>query len=73
MELKPVNSSSVSHVGYDNMKGDLHVKFRKGDTYIYHNVPESAHTALMGAPSIGKHLAKHIVSGNRYRFSNAKK
>lgn len=72
MELKPVKSSSVAAIGYDAQTQQLHVKFLKGGTYTYHDVPPRVHDELVRAKSIGQHLAKYIVSGGKYKFTKPK-
>lgn len=72
MELKPVKSSSVEAIGYDVMKQQLHVKFKKGGTYTYHDVPERVHDELIRAKSIGEHMAKVIVGKGKYKFTKSK-
>ena len=58
MDLKPVKSSNIHSVGYEN--GDLHVKFRSGKRYTYSGVPEELHGKLMAAESKGGFFGKHI-------------
>lgn len=60
MKMVPVSSSNVDAVGYDSDKQQLHVRYKNGGTYAYHGVSPEKHIALMGAPSIGKHLHDHI-------------
>lgn len=58
MEMKPVKSSNVESIGYHN--GIMAVKFKNGDLYHYHEVPEEAHRACMKCDSIGSFLHQHI-------------
>ena len=60
MTLQPVESSSINAIGYDAGRQVLHVEFKTGSTYHYHEVEQSDHEALMGAKSIGAHFSKHI-------------
>jgi hypothetical protein len=55
MNRRPVSSSNVASVGWDD--GTMEVEFISGHLYQYHDVPESEYTALLGAASIGKELA----------------
>lgn len=68
MALEAVKSSAISHVGYDKNRETLTVKFHNGGTHEFFPVPEEAHTALMGADSIGKHFQQHI----RPKFTSKK-
>jgi hypothetical protein len=55
----PVNSSSISEVGYDGYH--LFVRFHTSDTlYTHYGVPLSVFAALMQAPSMGAFYNKHI-------------
>lgn len=60
MTRRPVTSSSIVSVGYDDATQQLEVEFANGGIYQYADVPASAHAALVAAQSIGKHFAKHI-------------
>lgn len=60
MDLKPVTSSSIQAVGYDEDHRTLHVRFNSGSTYSYPEVDPEEHRALVSAQSIGAHFAKHI-------------
>ena len=37
IDMKPVESSNIRAIGYDESKAELHVEF-KGGIYIYHDV-----------------------------------
>ena len=66
MERKPVRSGSVRSVGYDAAARLLHVEFNAKDArmpgrvYEYANVDPEQHRALLEAPSVGSHFARHI-------------
>ena len=64
---RPVTSSNVSSIGWDNET--MEVEFVSGHIYEYHEVPESAYQALLGAESIGKEL--HAMKG-RYQSTRLK-
>ena len=53
MERTPVQSSSVSSVGYDRDSSTLEIEFLNGSVYQYFGVPESIFNGLMNAPSKG--------------------
>lgn len=54
-----VESSSISHVGYDG--GALFVTFKRGATYRYEGVKPEEYADLRKAESIGKHLQVNIL------------
>ena len=61
MKLNPVQSSSISSIGYDAESRTLHVEFAaSGHVYSYPDVEPETHQALVNADSIGAHFGKHI-------------
>ena len=60
MERTPVQSSSVSSVGYDRDSSTLEVEFLNGSVYQYFGVPESIFDGLMNAPSKGTFLDQFV-------------
>jgi hypothetical protein len=64
MALIPVNSSSISEVGYDGFY--LFVRFHTSDTiYAHPGVPYSVYLGLMQADSMGAYYNRYIRG--RYR------
>lgn len=62
IELKPVESSQVKAVGYDETTRTLAVTFTRGTGAIYHypDVSPETHDAFVNAESIGTFFGKHI-------------
>lgn len=60
MERTPVQSSSVSSVGYDRDSSTLETEFLNGSVYQYFGVPESIFDGLMNAPSKGTFLDQFV-------------
>lgn len=60
--MKPVESSTISHIGYDAEKRVMSIKFKsKGEpTYDYADVEPEDHARLLTAESVGSHLHHHI-------------
>lgn len=58
--MKPVESSTVSHIGHEN--GVLSVMFHSNPKIIYDypDVTEEEHAAFMAASSKGSHHAKNF-------------
>jgi hypothetical protein len=48
MELKPVKSSNIEAVGFDEETQELHVQFKGGTVYAYDSVPSEIHQELLG-------------------------
>lgn len=66
VEMKAVKSSNISAVGYDPAARELHVAFRNGTRYVYHDVDADKHAALMAADSVGGHLNAHIKGAHKF-------
>ena len=66
MQMIPVSSSNLASVGYDATSKTLYVRFHKGGTYSYSNVPESVYHGLMNAPSKGRFFAANIKNSFHY-------
>ena len=64
MYRKPVKSSNVKSVGYDEMTMDLEIEFITGAIYRYSKVPEDVYVSFMTAPSIGS--AIHQMLRGKY-------
>jgi len=67
MKRKPVTSSGISSVGYDESSKILEIEFIDGDVYQYFDVPRRDYDGLMGANSIGRYVNQDIKPN--YRFS----
>jgi len=72
MEMKPVVSSNVASVGYDEPSLTLFVRFQSGGTYEYSGVPAEEYQALCASASIGSYLAAHIKARFRAKKSEVK-
>ena len=60
MDMIPVESEAISHVGYDPTSATMRIRFKHGGTYEYGNVHPDKHQGLISAESIGGHFQKHI-------------
>jgi hypothetical protein len=65
---KPVLSSNLKSVGYDEKERRLEVEFHDGSVYSYHNVGQDEHHGLMNSASVGKHFHAHI----RHKHTHSK-
>lgn len=59
--MHPVQSSNISHVGYDAPARRMHIKFKTGGHYHYADVPPETHEEFMKAESKGKHFSKNFA------------
>lgn len=64
MDFDPVDSSMIEAVGYDAAKQHLGVRFKRGMTFIYKDVPPEVHEALCSAASVGKQF--HATIAGQY-------
>lgn len=67
MERKPVVSSNIVEVGYDQSFCTLELMFRDGKIYQYFDVPNSVYEELLNAASVGKYF--HSEIRGTYRFA----
>ena len=68
MERYPVQSSTVSTVGYTVASSMLEIAFLNGTIYEYYDVPRHVFDALRTASSVGRYLNAYVVkAGYRYR------
>lgn len=56
--MKLVESSNISHIGYDG--GTLTIRFKSGDEWQYNGVPAGVHDEMLKAESIGGFFHRHI-------------
>jgi len=57
---RPVVSSVVRSIGYDDGHALLEVEFVSGRVYRYHLVPRRTWSGLLGAASKGRYFDAHI-------------
>ena len=67
MKITPVESSTLSTVGYDEGGERLQLEFHSRAVYQYFAVPCAVHEALLAATSKGSYF-NHAIRG-RYRFA----
>lgn len=60
MKMLPVESSTISAVGYDRANLTMRIRFGSGDTYEYYHVEPETVTDLIFADSVGSYFAKHV-------------
>lgn len=61
------DSSTIEAVGYHPENGDLHIQFKHGGHYLYHQIEPKVFEQLMGAKSKGKFF--HGVIKGRHKFT----
>ncbi len=67
VKRRPVTSSNLASVGYDDAGQTLEIEFLNGSIYQYFGVPSAVHSALLGAESVGSYFSRNIK--NNYRYS----
>ena len=67
MQRKPVNSSNIASIGYDESSETLEVEFLDGSVYQYFNVPSGTHEGLMAASSHGGYLSAYVKGTYQYQ------
>ena len=72
IELKPVISSNIGGIGYDQENKLLKVAFKTktgSNTYLYEGVEQETYDSLYQAESIGKKLNESIVrQKEKYKY-----
>ena len=58
MRRRPVNSSSVRSVGWQD--GTLELEYVGGSVYRYYDVPQPTYAGLLAAESIGNYVNTEI-------------
>lgn len=66
MERKPVSSSNIASIGYDEATSTLEIEFLNNSIYQYFDVPQHIYQGLMNADSHGQYLAQIIKGVYRY-------
>lgn len=66
MERKPVTSSNIASIGYDENTSTLEIEFLNNTIYQYFDVPLHIYQGLMQADSHGQFLAQNIKGVYRY-------
>lgn len=66
MERKPVTSSNIASIGYDENTSTLVIEFLNNSIYQYFDVPQQIYQGLMQADSHGQFLAQNIKGVYRY-------
>jgi hypothetical protein len=64
-ELKPVTSSALDAVGYDPASRELHVQYKGGGLYVFHDVAPELHAQLGETKSPGGFLNAEIKPKHR--------
>ena len=60
MKRKPLVSSNIRSIGYEQSTLTLEIEFHSGGIYQYYSVPLNVYEALMKASSHGKYFHAHI-------------
>lgn len=65
-DMKPVASSNIASIGYDEATEELYITFLgSGRTYKYESVPPGEYAMLERAGSVGSYFAENIR--NQYK------
>lgn len=67
MEVFNPSSSNIESIEYDSKDKKMHVTFRGGRKYVYHDVPETEFLHCKECESVGSHFNSEI--SRKYRFT----
>jgi hypothetical protein len=65
VERKPVLSSNLQSVGYDEKTGEMHVEFKNGKVVSYSGVQPFVYRNMLRSPSVGKFFHANFVATRR--------
>ena len=65
--MMPVESSNITHVGYDSQLKHLIVLFKNSSIYMYSDIDYDQACGIMNSQSVGKFLNSNIKDGKEYR------
>jgi hypothetical protein len=68
MWTKPVYSSNVQEVAYDEEKKELYITWTRGKRSVYSGVPAELAVDLSNAPSVGTMLNQEIKPYYQHRY-----
>lgn len=68
--MRKVESSQISHIGFDDENNKLYVTFNNNKTYEYSDVPYSVWKEFKTSTSIGSYFSKNIK--NKYQYKEIK-
>ena len=68
MDRRPVTSTTLASVGYEEGSAILEVEFVDGGIYQYFGVPSEVHAELIAAGSLGTYFNTHIKNAG-YQYS----
>lgn len=66
VERTPVKSSNVNSVGYDADGKTLHVEYKDGSVYHYHDVDKDVHEQLVSSRSVGGFIHANIKGSYKH-------
>ena len=62
MDYEPVDSSMISHVGYDAERQQLGVRFKRGAAeHTFADVPQDVFDTMVSSDSVGKFFHANIL------------
>lgn len=68
--MHSVESSQISHIGFDDENNKLYVTFINNKTYEYSDVPYSVWKEFKESISVGSYFSKNIK--NKYTYKEIK-
>lgn len=68
VDMKPVQSSSVARIGYDEAAQTLLVEWKNGKVSEYSGVPAVVGSGLENAPSVGSRIHAEIKGRYPHRY-----
>jgi hypothetical protein len=65
--MRPVISTKITRIEFNQLTGDLDVTFVSGNTFRFYGVPHDVYQGLIRAPSIGTYFVRNVRDHYPYR------
>ena len=60
MKRKPVSSSNIKEIGYDEATQQMEIEFKQGKVYTFCGIPPNVYESLFNASSVGGYFNAHV-------------
>lgn len=70
LETTTVQSSNIASIGYNEVKGEMYIRFRDGSLYVYYDVPKIVYQQVKQGrlPAAVSDYNPHSVGGTFWKM-----
>lgn len=72
VEMRIVESSHISSIGYDGKERTLFIKFKSNHTWKYHPVTADGYREMLRSDSVGSYFHKNIKNNSTLKAEEVK-